>query len=180
MTHIHQGEGEKDFTASAFIIRSDFDEPKVMLHMHKKLGKYMQFGGHVELHENPWQTLIHETQEESGYELSQLTLLQPADRIKSLTGAVVHPQPICINTHPFNDPNGNLIDHQHIDLEYAFVTDQEPLHPVAKDESQEFALFTREEIASLDNEKIFENFREIVLFMFDVCLVKWEQVTPPS
>lgn len=152
-------------------MRTDFDEPKIMLHLHKKLGKYMQFGGHVELHENPWQALIHETQEESGYELKQLKLLQPKERIKKLTGSIAHPVPMCINTHPFKDDT-----HFHIDIEYAFVTDQEPLHEVGDDESHEFAFFTRSEIVQLGDDKIFENTREIVLFFFDVCLPKWERV----
>jgi 8-oxo-dGTP pyrophosphatase MutT (NUDIX family) len=171
MPHIHTGKGEHDFTASAFIIRTDFTEPKIMLHMHKKLGKYMQFGGHVELNENPWQALIHETVEESGYEIGQLKLLQPKDRIKKLTGSISHPIPMCINTHPFKDDT-----HFHIDIEYAFVTDQKPLHEVSNDESQDFSFFTRDEIVELSGDKIFENSREIVLFLFDICLPKWKQV----
>jgi hypothetical protein len=171
LSHIHTGKGEHDLTASAFIIRTDFTEPKIMLHMHKKLGKYMQFGGHVELNENPWQALIHETVEESGYEIGQLKLLQPKDRIKKLTGSIAHPLPLCINTHPFKDNT-----HFHIDIEYTFVTDQKPLHEVGVEESHDFVYLTRDEIVKLSSDKIFENFREIVLFIFDVCLPKWEQV----
>ncbi|MDQ3123457.1 MAG: NTP pyrophosphohydrolase [bacterium] len=175
MAHIHTGVGEHDLTASAFIIRTDFEVPKIMLHMHKKLGVFMQFGGHVELNENPWQGLEHELVEESGYELSQLELLQPEDRIISLPDSTVHPQPMCINTHPFHDDS-----HFHTDIEYAFITDQEPAHAVGEGESQDFGYSSREEIEHLRQDKIREGIRQIVLFMFDVCLPTWERVKLPS
>jgi 8-oxo-dGTP pyrophosphatase MutT (NUDIX family) len=176
MAHINTGAGEKDLTVSAFIMRTDFDEPKILFHLHRKFATYMQIGGHVEKNQNPWQALEMEVREESGYEMSQLMLLQPPDRIKKLTGAIIHPQPMSINTHPISDPTGSLVDHAHIDLEYAFVTEQEPKHKVAKNESQDFALFTRDELIKLDRLKILDNIREIGLFMFDVCQVKWERI----
>jgi 8-oxo-dGTP pyrophosphatase MutT (NUDIX family) len=55
MPHIHTGPGEHDHTASAVIIRNESDGPKVLLHLHKKLNRLLQPGGHVELHETPWQ-----------------------------------------------------------------------------------------------------------------------------
>jgi len=63
MAHIHTQPGQHDHTASAYIVRTDFDEPKIMLHLHRKIGKYLQFGGHVELHETPWQAVVHELRE---------------------------------------------------------------------------------------------------------------------
>lgn len=36
MSHIHTKPGQHDFTASAFIIRTDGTEPRAMVHMHKK------------------------------------------------------------------------------------------------------------------------------------------------
>jgi 8-oxo-dGTP pyrophosphatase MutT (NUDIX family) len=177
MAHIHTGVGDHDLTASAFIIRTDFDEPKIMLHMHRKLHRYMQFGGHVELHENPWQAVKHEVQEESGYEISQLKLLQPIERIKSLKAAALHPQPICINTHVFNNKlEFKDNSHFHMDIEYAFVTDQEPRHPIGEGESQELALFSREQLLALSTDSIDEDTRTIILFIFDTCLLGWEQV----
>jgi 8-oxo-dGTP diphosphatase len=66
MAHIHTKPGQHDFTASAFIIRIDTPKPKVLLHMHKKLGVLLQPGGHIELNENPWQAVHHEIEEETG------------------------------------------------------------------------------------------------------------------
>ena len=66
MAHIHTQPGQHDHTASAYIIRTDLDTPRIMLHLHRKIGKYLQFGGHVELNETPWQAVVHELREESG------------------------------------------------------------------------------------------------------------------
>lgn len=72
MPHIHEGDGQHDLTAGAFIIRFDQDEPKGLLHFHRKLHKLLPIGGHVELNESPWQAIAHELDEESGYSMSQL------------------------------------------------------------------------------------------------------------
>src|SRR3712207_4516473 len=103
MPHIHTQPGEHDFTASGFIIRTDLEEPKIILHMHKKLGVYLQFGGHVETREDPWQAVTHELREESGYDMDQLKVLQPRDSIKRLSGIKLHPTPFYLNTHNFNE-----------------------------------------------------------------------------
>lgn len=126
----------------------------------------------MELDENPWQALAHELLEESGYELEQMKLLQPRKRIKHLTGSLLMPVPVCINTHPFHDNT-----HFHIDIEYALVTDQKPKHPVADDESREFACFSRREILKLPVDKLHEDSRQVIMFIFDTCLPEWEQVS---
>lgn len=102
MPHIHTEPGQHDQTASAFIIRTDTPEPAVLFHMHKKVHILLQPGGHIELHETPWQAVLHEIHEETGYELSQLTILQPQQRIRTLSGAVNHPMLINQNTHLFS------------------------------------------------------------------------------
>jgi len=43
-------------------------EPRIILHKHRKLNKLLQFGGHVELDETPWQAVLREIAEESGYD----------------------------------------------------------------------------------------------------------------
>ena len=72
MAHVHTQYGEHDQTASAFIVRTDTEQPKLLLHLHKKLGVLLQPGGHVELQENQWQAICHEIQEETG--LSSTTI----------------------------------------------------------------------------------------------------------
>jgi len=172
MPHIHTKPGEHDHTASAFIIRTDFTEPKVMLHMHKILKKYLQFGGHIETTETPWEAITHELLEESGYEMSQLKLLQPKQRIKPMTGGKTHPNPVYHHTHKFKDT------HYHTDISYPFITGQKPKHTLSNGESGDIRLFTRSELVELPKEETIESVREAALFVFDVCLPEWEAVDP--
>lgn len=168
MPHIHNEPGQHDHTVSGFIVRTDLGEPKLLLHKHKKLGRYIQFGGHIELHETPWQALVHELQEESGYGMLQLSLLQPKRRITSLTGAKLHPVAVYHNTHSFSET------HFHTDLGYAFVVDGEPDSAIAENESGDILLISRQELAALPAEQTFESVREAGLFIFDVCIAEWE------
>lgn len=170
MPHIHTEPGQYDHTASTFLFRTDFDTPKLMLHFHKKLDSYMQFGGHVELNENPWQAVIHELREESGYDINQLQVLQPKQRLKSLGDAVIHPQPISHTTHPI----GN--DHFHTDSTYALITNEKPRHQPHEGESTDIQLFSRTELIGLPDNKIIQNVREIALYIFDNCLDEFELV----
>lgn len=179
MPHIHDQPGQYDFTASALIFRTDFDEPKVVLHMHRRLNKYLQFGGHVELHEHPWAALAHELAEESGYDLSQLKLLQPdlpQIQHKKYRGAVTHPFPFTIGSYQFA-----LTDHLHTDIAYAFITDQEPQSKPHDGESNDIKLFTRQELIDLpDPDKIPSNVKTIILFAFDNILNHWKAADPLS
>lgn len=171
MPHIHTRFGEHDFCASAYIVRLDGDEPKVLLHKHKKLGSFLQFGGHVELDENPWQALRHELAEESGYSFDQLTLLQPPHVPKRLSGAKLHPTPLVLMTHDFNE------SHKHSDIEYVFTTTEEPAGKINADESQEVRAFTRIELNDSEAQ-IPQNVRETAIFILDVCLSAWETADP--
>lgn len=174
MAHIHTDHGQHDHTASGFIIRTDFDEPKLMMHMHKKLGVYLQFGGHVELDENPWQAVCHELLEESGYEVDQLEILQPKDRIKKLGGdsVALHPVSVCHNTHAFDERR----EHFHTDSAYAFVTSEEPKNATGEGESDLIRYVTRDELAKMGGGETYENIVTVGLFIFDTCLPKWERV----
>lgn len=168
MPHLNTQPGQHDHTASVFLFRTDSEEPRVMLHLHRKLGGYMQFGGHIELDETPWQTVVHELREESGYDINQLSILQPKDRITTLTDAVVHPQPVVHSTHPVNKDG-----HYHIDSAYIAVTEEDPHNEPDENESKDIRTFTRQEILDLPNDKIITNIREIILHIFDIYLLEW-------
>lgn len=53
---------DRHFTVSVFIVYKD----KVLLHLHKKVKKTLQLGGHIELNELPEEACIREAWEESG------------------------------------------------------------------------------------------------------------------
>lgn len=173
MPHIHTNPGEHDFAASAFIIRTDGPEPRLLLHLHKKFGRYFHFGGHVELHEDPWQAVIHEIAEEAGYRLDQLKLLQPPDRVKALPTEKVHPQPMAIVTHPIGE------DHHHTDIEYVFTTDQPPALMIDASESQDFILVSLSDLEQ-NRYDISDNLAVLACHALAVCLPKWEAIKPPN
>jgi 8-oxo-dGTP pyrophosphatase MutT (NUDIX family) len=172
VAHIHTEPGQHDHTASAFIVRNVGGEPKVLLHVHKKLGVLLQTGGHVELHETPLQAVLHEITEETGYELSKLRLLQPKLRLKKITGAVLHPQPLVYNTHRF-DHEGL---HRHTDVSFAFMTDSLPAGEPDEGESRDQRWIGLDELQLLGEEEIFANVREIMTYLIQEVLGEWEEV----
>lgn len=129
MPHIHTAPNQHDMTISAYIIRWEDNEWKCLVHFHKKIEKLMQIGGHIELDETPWQAVAHELEEESGYMLSQLDVLQHTADVVREHGSLSHPTPFTMNTHDV----GN--DHYHSDLCYGFVASSTPAKKVAGDES---------------------------------------------
>ena len=172
MPHIHTEPGQHDQTASAFIVRTDTPEPTILFHMHKKVHKLLQPGGHVELHETPWQAVLHEIEEETGYKLSQLTVLQPQQRIKSLTGAVNHPVPLNQNTHLFKQG----MDHFHTDTAYAFMAGGEPMGTPGDLESSDLRWLTAEQLRTMDQAEIGQNSREIALYTLAEIFGNWESI----
>ena len=171
MPHIHEQPGQHDLTASAYIVRTDGDRPRFLLHQHKKLGLLLQIGGHVELLENPWQAVLHEVTEESGYTPDQLKLLQPSLRIPQMTGVATHPHPVTLLTHPFPG-----LEHSHIDIAWAFVTEQSPKQPVSDGESDTLQFLSAEELRTLPSNAIPENVSEAGLFVLEAVFNTWEQV----
>lgn len=168
MPHINTEPGGHDLTVSAYIIRLDKPEPSLLLHRHKKLGHWLQFGGHVDHGENPWGALTHELIEEAGYDMAQLQVLQPSIALKSLTGVISHPVAVSSLTHKFPG-----LDHWHTDLGFAFTADESPKHKIADGESDNIKLFTLDELNALPDGDIPENVREVARFVFGI-LDKWE------
>ena len=110
-------------TASAIVISS----AGVLLHRHKRLGLWMQPGGHVDGDEQPERAAVREVAEETG--LRPL----PADA----TPALVH-----VDVHP----GGR--GHLHLDLRYLVVT--APLEPQpSADESQAVRWFSWDEALAI-------------------------------
>ena len=158
MPHIHTEPGQHDHTASAFIVRTDTIKPHLLLHMHRKVGKLLQPGGHIELNETPWGSIKHELIEETGYAHDQLFLMQPPIRkLSSLTNAEIHPFPLCHNTHDYMP----TCDHRHTDISYLFVTNQDPIGLPEEGESTDFRWVTLDDLEKLDDSEIASNCRQI-------------------
>jgi len=141
MPHIHTNPNQHDMTVSAYILLREDDEWKCLVHFHRKIEKLMQIGGHIELDETPWQAIAHELEEESGFSLDELQVLQPtADQVKE-SGNVTHPVPFSMNTHNV----GN--EHYHSDLCYGFIAKHRPRREAANGESQDLRWLTLDELA---------------------------------
>ena len=172
MPHLHNEPGGHDITASAYVLIEQGAELRLWLHWHKKLNQWLQFGSHVEHTEHPWSAVLHELKEESGYSANQLRVLQPKNYIQPLTGAVLHPANVCMNTHAFPELN-----HFHTDIAYAFVTDQLPANRPDAGESTHIKAMTRSEILQLPDTDIPASVREIILYVFDVIKPTWQPVS---
>ena len=175
MAHIHDQPNQHDLTACAFIIRQVDGEWRCLVHMHKKLGKLLQIGGHVELHETPWQSVAHELREEAGYELSDLQLLQPKMARPVRPNSIQHPMPIDINTHRFSP------DHFHTDLAYGFVATAEPQLQPLEDESLDLRWLTVTELkAAAARGEAIEDIVPLYEYLVNDYVNNWQLVDPLS
>ncbi len=171
MPHIHTLNGQHDITVSAYIVRMQDDEPLVLVHMHRKLGKLMQAGGHVELTETPWAALAHELAEETGYRLDELSVLQPMKNLPLLEHAVVHPVPLLVNTHRVNT------EHYHSDLCYAFVARAVPAQAQAEGEADDIRWLTLAELQrEVASGTALEDVYRIYAHIVTECLEQYEWV----
>jgi 8-oxo-dGTP pyrophosphatase MutT (NUDIX family) len=127
-------------TVSAWIFKNVGEKTSVFVHMHRKMHKYMEVGGHMELDETPWQTIAHELLEEAGYTLDELDIYQPSYMPVALKTTIVHPVPLLVVTYQ------PLPGHYHTDLVYGFHAKAEPRHSPAGGESQELRWMTFKEL----------------------------------
>lgn len=173
MPHIHTEPGQHDHTVTGYVVRIDGVEPKVLLHMHKKLNMLLPPGGHIELDETPWVAMTHELREEVGYDIQQLSVLQPRLRFSQdeVTDEVIlHPQPLLMNTHDITP------EHYHSDTAYAFVATSGPLHPLPEGESADIRWITKDELVGLSPSDIWQNTRAVYLAILDRFMTEWESV----
>ena len=102
-------------TASAIVVSDDGQ--RVLLHRHKRLGLWLQPGGHIDPGEAPWEAARREAAEESG-----------------LPASLASPELLHVDVHP--GPRG----HTHLDLRYLVTSPRVPPAP-PEGESQEVAWF---------------------------------------
>lgn len=134
-------------TGSALISNLTMDQ--VLLIHHKKLGKWLQLGGHADGCPSPFQVAYREAQEESG--LSTLT----APSISNLLnienpGPEDLPFPLDLDIHKI-PARGREAEHLHYDLRYLLVAD--PLEPLAmNEEANDLRWFSLDEAYKLTQE----------------------------
>lgn len=116
-------------TGSALAI--DADGERVLLHLHKKLGRWLQFGGHCDGDANMLAVAWRETSEESG-----------------LTPGAISALPIDVDIHSI-PARKDEPEHNHLDVRY-LVRMPAGAVPEISEESLELAWFTRAEALQLD------------------------------
>ncbi len=101
MPHIHE---LIDFTVAIFVVHDE----KILLIHHRKLGKWLPLGGHIELDEEPETAALREAREESGLEVELLGERPPVT--EDGTRALIAPR--FLDIHRISD------SHQHIGMVY--------------------------------------------------------------
>ena len=160
MAHIHTEPNQHDITVSAYIVLYDDNEWKCLVHFHRKIHKLMQIGGHIELDETPWQSIIHELRDETGFMVDDVEVLQHVnDRLIEKEG-ITHPTPFSASTYFV----GN--NHYHSDFAYGFIAKQQPSHVPAEDESDDLRWVTLTELRHLvDSSEALEDVYRIYAFL---------------
>jgi 8-oxo-dGTP pyrophosphatase MutT (NUDIX family) len=101
MAHIHE---QIDFTVAIFVVQN----AKVLIILHRKLGKWLPLGGHVELDEDPEIAALREAKEESGLDVELLGERPPTT--EPGTRALIAPR--FLDIHRISDT------HEHIGMIY--------------------------------------------------------------
>ncbi len=109
-----------------------------VLHWHKRLGGWLQPGGHVDTGETPWQAALREAREETG-----LTLRHPGSG----------PRLVHLDVHPAGP-------HVHLDLRYLLLAeDTEPSPPPG--ESQQVRWFSFAEAIAMTDAALVDGLRRV-------------------
>lgn len=98
----------------------------VLLHRHKRLGRWLQPGGHLDPGETPWQAAVRETREETGVD-----------------GRHPHGVPLLVHVDVHEGPRG----HVHLDLRYLLEADSEVALAPAPGESPDVAWWLPQDAA---------------------------------
>ncbi len=101
MPHLHE---KIDFTVAIFVVH----DARVLVILHRKLGKWLPLGGHIELDEDPEIAALREAKEESGLDVELIGERPPTT--EPGTRALIAPR--FLDIHRISDT------HEHIGMIY--------------------------------------------------------------
>lgn len=138
---------EKHGSVSAFVFSEHQEEWCVSLLKHKKLGRWIVPGGHIEKWENPFETIQREVKEETGLDIDILSFIHK-DSILPVTDVrqVLPPEFIFEQLIPARTDEP---EHIHIDHVYVALAKHQELQP-EDGESASIGWFTETELDTLD------------------------------
>ena len=124
----------RHFTATTLIVHKN----RVLLHLHKKLNRWLPVGGHIDRDELPHEAARREVQEEADIEVEFYT---SQSELKQFSEVQELPQPARLlleDINPF---------HQHIDFVFYAYSEKGVVGPNAE-EAETLRWFTLEELSS--------------------------------
>ena len=145
---------EKHFVASGLI----FDNEKILLIKHKKIGSWIYPGGHCELNENPEDCLKREVKEETGYSIKVVEssiFKYFDDQVRSIS------VPFCVLEEQIVE---NDKTHIHIDFVYLCELDKS-IKQIENNENSEYQWFSFNQATNLN---MIKNFKELLICAFNV------------
>jgi 8-oxo-dGTP pyrophosphatase MutT (NUDIX family) len=119
-------------TASAIVVSATYGTDRVVLHKHKRLGLWLQPGGHIDEGELVADAAVREVREETGLVVQH-----------------VHGEPLLIHVDVHPGPRG----HTHFDVRYLLVAPDEDPHPGAG-ESPDAAWFLFDDALAVADEAL--------------------------
>lgn len=140
-------EGEKHPTASVFLVTPDRSE--MLLILHKKLGVWLQPGGHQEWFEGPWEAAVRECEEETGIDISTVKETEVVDDVVRM-----FPIPDFIQEQKI-PPHKDQPEHYHLDCMYVVEILKQDIRPEYPD--AQWAWMSLEDI--MNSDQVFENLK---------------------
>lgn len=154
---------QRHFTATAFIIDS---RKRTLLLWHKRLGRWMPPGGHIDPGETPEDAARRECKEETNLDVeitgepyTDLFAGNPAEG-----RMLVKPIAMLLEEIPASAERGEAA-HQHMDFLFiARPLDESQALRIAEQEADDMRWFSAEEVRALDTEKeVFSNVKAYIL-----------------
>lgn len=153
---------QRHFTATAFVIDS---QHRVLLLWHKRLGRWMPPGGHVDENETPEDAAKRECKEETNLDVEIVAEQQTNLFAQNPEEGRMLKKPIAVLLENIPESRErNEPAHQHMDFVYlARPLNEDQAEELAKGETEGMRWFTKEDIERLDEStEIFGNVKRYI------------------